>query len=72
MIEENGVSESVTLLQEAAIKPLAKNQLIEITHVTVDKNNRYGTDLTSSDYTVVHVSTIYCSASPSVLFSSRL
>ncbi|KAI4873045.1 hypothetical protein NFI96_032657, partial [Prochilodus magdalenae] len=55
VIEENGVSESVTLLQEAAIKPLAKNQLIEITHVTVDKNKRYGTDLTSSDYTVVHL-----------------
>ncbi|KAI4889344.1 hypothetical protein NFI96_025604, partial [Prochilodus magdalenae] len=56
-IEENGVSVSVTLLQEAAIKPLAKDKLIEITHITVDKNKRYGTDLTSSDYTVVHENT---------------
>ncbi|KAI4872665.1 hypothetical protein NFI96_007623, partial [Prochilodus magdalenae] len=53
-IEENGVRVSVTLLQESATIPLAKNQVIVITHVKVDKNKRYGTNLTSSDYTVVH------------------
>ncbi|KAI4889342.1 hypothetical protein NFI96_006184 [Prochilodus magdalenae] len=65
VIEQNGVKKSVSLLNEAATKQLQKDHVVEITHIRA-KKRLCGKDLTSSDCTVVTVSTMNFISPPSI------